>query len=66
MITRWLSVMGECDARTQGAFICGAYGRARGRGSVPPSAFRRPVAHSVGASYARRRMPIERDSTSTS
>ncbi len=34
-------VLGECDARTQGAFVAGGYGRNRGRRSVPPRASRR-------------------------
>jgi hypothetical protein len=33
--------MGECEARTQGAFVAGGYGRNRGRRIAPTSAARR-------------------------
>jgi hypothetical protein len=35
--------MEECEARTQGAFVSGGYGRNRGRGLVPSGAVRRLV-----------------------
>ncbi len=34
-------VLGECEARTQGAFVAGGYGRNRGRRIAPSSAARR-------------------------
>src|SRR5919109_4256127 len=37
--------MGECETRTQGAFVAGGYGRDRGRRLAPPSAAGRHVAH---------------------
>src|ERR671922_905272 len=36
--------MGECEPRTQGAFVAGGYGRERGRRIAPPSAAGQPVA----------------------
>jgi hypothetical protein len=34
-------VLGECEARTQGAFVAGGYGRNRGRRIAPSNAARR-------------------------
>ena len=41
MTLRRRGVLGECDARTQGALVAGGYGRNRGRRSAPPRAARR-------------------------
>ncbi len=38
--------LGECEARTQGAFVAGGYGRNRGRRIAPSSAARRDKASS--------------------
>ena len=40
MTPRRRAVLGECEARTQGAFVAGGYGRNRGRRIVPSSAAR--------------------------
>ena len=41
MTPRRRGALGECEARTQGAFVAGGYGRNRGRRIVPASAARR-------------------------
>src|SRR5919204_1687234 len=44
--------MGECETRTQGAFVAGGYGRDRGRRIAPPSAAEQPVLRSERSVYA--------------
>ena len=37
MTTRWLGAMGECDARTQGASICGHIGATEDEAACRPA-----------------------------